>query len=424
MILVLNAGSSSLKFSLYVDDASGAVHRRGQVEELLGAARFVARDGQGAIVAERRWDGGTPGHAPLGHDGAIAFLIDWLRQDGGRELRACGHRVVHGGRDFARPVRIGPEILDKMQALAPLAPLHQPHNLACIRAVERAMPGLPQVACFDTAFHRTQPPEAQHFALPRALTEAGILRYGFHGLSYEYIAEALADAAPALAGGRTVVAHLGNGASLCAMRAGRSVATTMGFTPLDGLMMGTRSGAIDPGVIFHLALRHARKRLVRVQDLDVAGEPAAAVGDETAPDAALDRGLAGHRGLDLDHADIPEPGVVGRLAAQLLQVGDLEVVACLAAEVGADADHEVLLAPRRLGRLGLARLRHPFLVECLQALAHRQLVRLGARTGAEPQRQDQRQGAAQAKGRTKHGRGAARSAGLSCRPAAPPGPGS
>lgn len=258
MILVLNAGSSSLKFSLYVDDASGAVHRRGQVEELLGAARFVARDGQGAIVAERRWDGGTPGHAPLGHDGAIAFLIDWLRQDGGRELRACGHRVVHGGRDFARPVRIGPEILDKMQALAPLAPLHQPHNLACIRAVERAMPGLPQVACFDTAFHRTQPPEAQHFALPRALTEAGILRYGFHGLSYEYIAEALADAAPALAGGRTVVAHLGNGASLCAMRAGRSVATTMGFTPLDGLMMGTRSGAIDPGVIFHLVRQSGR----------------------------------------------------------------------------------------------------------------------------------------------------------------------
>jgi len=249
LFLVLNAGSSSLKFSLYDDGGPPAVVRRGQVEGLFTAPRFAARDGQGAPAGSRDWPAGEK----LGHDGAIAFLIDWLGQaTGGRALVACGHRVVHGGRDFAGPVLINDHLLQKMQDLVPNAPLHQPHNLACIRAIRAAMPGLPQVACFDTAFHRTQAWEAESFALPARFHDAGIQRYGFHGLSYEYIAEALGRVDPALARGRVVVAHLGNGASLCALQAGRSVATTMGFTPLDGLMMGTRCGAIDPGVVFHL----------------------------------------------------------------------------------------------------------------------------------------------------------------------------
>ncbi|MCC6467252.1 MAG: acetate/propionate family kinase [Alphaproteobacteria bacterium] len=252
MLLVLNAGSSSLKFSLYDDAPAGAdpaVRHRGQIEGLLGQARFVVRDGAGAEAARRDWPEGVA----LGHDGAMAFLLDWIRTDvGGAGLKACGHRVVHGGREFTRPVLVDEAVLERLQALVPLAPLHQPHNLSPIRAIRRALPGLPQVACFDTAFHRTQPWEAETFALPAKLTAQGILRYGFHGLSYEYIAEALRGLDPVLGRGRVVVAHLGNGASMCALDDGRSVATTMGFTPIDGLPMGTRSGAIDPGVILYL----------------------------------------------------------------------------------------------------------------------------------------------------------------------------
>jgi acetate kinase len=163
-----------------------------------------------------------------------------------------GHRVVHGGMEFAGPVLVQPAVMASLEALCPLAPLHQPHNLAPIRVAAQLRPELPQVACFDTAFHRAQPNIAQSFALPRALTEAGIRRYGFHGLSYEFIADQLAVLDPALTEQRVIVAHLGNGASLCAMQRGRSVASTMGFTAVDGLMMGTRSGAIDPGVLIHL----------------------------------------------------------------------------------------------------------------------------------------------------------------------------
>jgi acetate kinase len=252
LFLVLNAGSSSLKFSLFADAAAGpdpAVLRRGQIEGLLGRARFAARDTSGTEAARRDWPDGLA----LGHDGAMAFLIDWVRAEmGGGGLTACGHRVVHGGREFTRPVLLDDAVIERLQALAPLAPLHQPHNLSPIRAIRQAMPGLPQVACFDTAFHRTQPWEAETFALPTKFTDQGILRYGFHGLSYEYIAEALRGLDPVLARGRVVVAHLGNGASMCALLGGKSVATTMGFTPMDGLPMGTRSGAIDPGVILHL----------------------------------------------------------------------------------------------------------------------------------------------------------------------------
>ncbi len=200
-------------------------------------------------------DGGSEQSLPAGatHDDALAVVLEQCQTKlGDTRVVAAGHRVVHGGLAFTAPVRIDDGVLAKLDELVPLAPLHQPHNLAAIRAVATHAPGVPQVACFDTAFHRTQPPLAQHFGLPRALTDAGVIRYGFHGLSYEYIASVLPGVDPHAAGGRTVVAHLGNGASLCAMRACQSVATTMGFTPADGLVMGTRCGSLDPGVVLYL----------------------------------------------------------------------------------------------------------------------------------------------------------------------------
>ena len=191
------------------------------------------------------------------YEGAIAAILDWLSADIGHQLSfvGIGHRVVHGGAEFSQPVIVDDRVLAGSEALVPLAPLHQPHHIAAIRACAAAAPGIPQVACFDTAFHRTQPVLAQEFALPRRLTAKGIRRYGFHGLSYEYIVSVLPEVAPECASGKIVVAHLGNGASLCAIDGGRSVATTMGFTPADGLMMGTRIGALDPGVIPYL-LQH------------------------------------------------------------------------------------------------------------------------------------------------------------------------
>ncbi len=246
-ILVVNAGSSSLKFCVYaVDGAALRVTVSGNLEELQSQPRFRAQDAAGRAADARAWD------APLGHDGAIAFLLDWLRQQaGGERLTGVGHRVVHGGTAYAAPARITPAVLADLDKLVPLAPLHQPHNLAGIRAIAARLPDLPQVACFDTAFHRGQPPLAQAYALPRALTAAGVRRYGFHGLSYEYIASVLADHDPRAAAGRTIVLHLGNGASLCALAGGRSIATTMGFTALEGVPMGTRSGSLDPGVLLY-----------------------------------------------------------------------------------------------------------------------------------------------------------------------------
>ena len=305
-LLILNAGSSSLKFSVFRDSDPPELLLRGQLESLLTEPRFVARDEHGSVVDEHAWPAGSA----LGHAGAIEFLFDWgqrgsrTRESSDRslttsatsqgalgELRlvAAGHRVVHGGTKFTQPVRVDDGVLNDLESLVPLAPLHQPHNLAAIRAVANHAPALPQVACFDTSFHRTQPAVAQQFAIPRALTESGIQRYGFHGLSYEYVASRLLDVAswPTLpasattgdgvarpealrrawetttpfvdsgrATQRVIVAHLGNGASLCALRDGVSVATTMGFTPLDGLPMGTRCGAIDPGVLLYLMNHH------------------------------------------------------------------------------------------------------------------------------------------------------------------------
>ncbi|MBS0203299.1 MAG: acetate/propionate family kinase [Planctomycetes bacterium] len=253
-LLILNAGSSSLKFSVFRDSDPPELLLRGQLESLLTEPRFVARDADGRIVDEHTWPAGST----LGHQEAIEFLFAWgqLGKLGELHLMAAGHRVVHGGIKLTQPVRVNDEVLADLELLVPLARLHQPHNLAAIRAVASHAPSLPQVACFDTSFHRTQPVVAQQFALPRELTGAGIQRYGFHGLSYEYIASCLPQVDFPAATGRTIVLHLGNGASLCAMKGGVSVATTMGFTPLDGLPMGTRCGTIDPGVLIYLMDRH------------------------------------------------------------------------------------------------------------------------------------------------------------------------
>ncbi|MCO4860799.1 acetate/propionate family kinase [Cupriavidus sp. WGlv3] len=250
IILVLNAGSSSLKYCAYdVHDNALRLVLRGSIEGLYTAPAFRAADAAGAEVEARQWGAGTQ----LGHEGAIAYLADFLRGHGeGHTLAAVGHRVVHGGVRFTQPARVTDALLAELDTLCPLAPLHQPHNLKAIRILAERRPALPQVACFDTAFHRAQPEVAQAFALPVEITGRGVRRYGFHGLSYEYIASVLPRIDAAAAAGRTVVAHLGNGSSMCALVAGRSVASTMGFTAVDGLPMGTRCGSLDPGVILYL----------------------------------------------------------------------------------------------------------------------------------------------------------------------------
>jgi acetate kinase len=248
--IVLNAGSSSLKFSVYrrSDGASWKVEVRGQIDGIGTSPRFSATHGGGARVADERLPSGIDGR------GAFDALATWLRSRYGGSARVLGvgHRVVHGGAKYASPTIVTPEVLEDLRALVPLAPLHQPYNLAAIDAVSERLPGVPQVACFDTSFHRGQPAVAEVVPLPRELCRGGVQRYGFHGLSYEYIASVLPTVAPEVARARVIVAHLGSGASLCAMRDGKSVDSTLGFTALDGLCMGTRPGSIDPGVILYL----------------------------------------------------------------------------------------------------------------------------------------------------------------------------
>jgi acetate kinase len=247
-IAVLNAGSSSIKFALYEAGRDGARLFHGQVENIGLAAHLAATDAKGAAVAERRWEKGE-----LDHQGATNEILKLGRELlAGRPVLAFGHRVVHGGTEYAAPVRVDASVMAALEKLVPLAPLHQPHNLAPIAFIASVAPGIPQIACFDTAFHRSQPALAQEFALPRDLTAAGVRRYGFHGLSYDFIVSRLEEIDPALAKSRLIIAHLGNGASLCAVAQGRSVASTMGFTAVDGLMMGTRTGALDPGVLLYL----------------------------------------------------------------------------------------------------------------------------------------------------------------------------
>ncbi|MBA1156815.1 acetate/propionate family kinase [Microvirga mediterraneensis] len=251
VLIVLNAGSSSLKFQVYdtPDGADPRVAFKGLFEGLGASARFVVKDARGQLLDEMTWSSGDR----LGHEEALMHLVSWLRQhQEGRRLAAIGHRVVHGGGSFSGPVLVDDAVIETLETLVPLAPLHQPHNLEPIRIVRRRLPGLPQVASFDTAFHQTQSEIARTFALPREMSERGVRRYGFHGLSYDYISSVLKDYDPRLAEGRVIVAHLGNGASLCALHKGASIATTMGFSALEGLPMGTRCGALDPGVVFFM----------------------------------------------------------------------------------------------------------------------------------------------------------------------------
>jgi acetate kinase len=252
-IAVVNAGSSSLKFCIYVDRGEElAPALRGQVESINSAPRFKASDAGGRAF-EKSW----PEATALGHAGALDHVVGFVRAElPGEPLRAVGHRVVHGGLHYSAPARVDSVVLARLETFVPLAPLHQPNNLAPIRSLLERAPHVPQVACFDTAFHRGIPEVAQMFALPRALHDEGVRRFGFHGLSYEYIASRLPALDARAAAGRTIVLHLGNGASMCAMQGGRSVASTMGFTAVDGLPMGTRCGCIDPGVILYLMDQH------------------------------------------------------------------------------------------------------------------------------------------------------------------------
>jgi len=249
-ILVVNAGSSSIKCALFACTDAG-------LERVYQAS--ITGIGTHTQFSVKAINGEKLHSQDLGdanHDVAFRALLDWSEQrDDGYQLRGIGHRVVHGSTHFVEPVLVNPQILSELEALIPLAPLHQPHNLKPIHTLHDHKPDLPQVACFDTAFHASQPAVAQQFAIPRQYTEEGVRRYGFHGQSYAYIAQRLPELAAQQSEtvpDKTIVAHLGNGASLAALKAGKSIATTMGFTALDGLMMGTRCGAIDPGVLLHL----------------------------------------------------------------------------------------------------------------------------------------------------------------------------
>lgn len=245
-VLILNSGSSSIKFRLFIVEGVGLQRQlKGQIEGLGSAAHFMAQVGQESFTQD----------LPSGsdHEQALQFLLQWLQHYLDENLQLLvGHRVVHGGQDFTQPVLVNKTILEQLGRLKPLAPLHQPHNLAAIEALQKLHPDLPQVACFDTAFHAGHAKEIEEFAIPRELTAEGVRRYGFHGLSYEFIAQELPRVAPELAGKKVIVAHLGNGASLCAMENQRSMDSSMGFSALDGLVMGTRSGSIDAGVLLYL----------------------------------------------------------------------------------------------------------------------------------------------------------------------------
>ena len=262
-IIVVNAGSSSIKFSVFetLGDRSPRAGLHGQVEGIGAKPRLEVADASGRKLVDCTIE-------CRDHEGAISAIHRWLSAHIGGEkaVDGFGHRIVHGGLTYSAPVLIDGKVIAELESLVPLAPLHEPHHIAAIRAVEAIAPGIPQVACFDTAFHTSQPSIAQEFALPRELTAKGIRRYGFHGLSYEFIMSVLPGVAPACAAGKVIVAHLGNGASMCAIREGRSLANTMGFTAVDGLPMGTRTGALDPGVILYL-LQHERMDANAIQHL-------------------------------------------------------------------------------------------------------------------------------------------------------------
>ena len=251
-IAVVNAGSSSVKFAFYDSEGDQPLLLKGQVEQIGVAPSLSASNPEGEEVASLSWPAEGFGHAQ-----AMGAILEVAREQlAGSTVKGVGHRVVHGGTHFTGPVEVTAEIIAELEKLSPLAPLHQPHNLGPIKAIAQNRPDVRQVACFDTAFHQSQPHLAQAYALPRELSDSGIRRYGFHGLSYEYVSGRLAEIAPEHGDKRIVIAHLGNGASLCAIQEGRSVATTMGFTAVEGLVMGTRCGSIDPGVLIYLMDEH------------------------------------------------------------------------------------------------------------------------------------------------------------------------
>ena len=249
-ILVVNAGSSSVKFQIFSVEGEGKLRRliKGQMDGIGSRPRLRASGADSDPLADRAY----PIEAVPDVPAAMAIAGGWLRDELRISPMAVGHRVVHGGPDYDRPVLIDHGVVARLERFVSLAPLHQPHNLAPIRSLLANFPGLPQVACFDTAFHRTHDAVADYYAIPYQLHAEGVRRYGFHGLSYEYVAKTLPQVAPEIAKGRVIVAHLGSGASMCALKGGRSIESTMGFTALDGLPMGTRPGQIDPGVVLYL----------------------------------------------------------------------------------------------------------------------------------------------------------------------------
>jgi len=345
-ILVINAGSSSVKFQVFAVEGGGQLGRRikGQIDGIGSRPRLRAANATGEKLADQVFPVENVGDVPA----ALQVAGNWLRDERRITPFAVGHRVVHGGPDYDRPVLIDHSVVTRLERYAALAPLHQPHNLAPIRALLN-FPDLPQVACFDTAFHRTHDNLADYYAIPLRLHEEGVRRYGFHGLSYEYIAQTLPKIAPEIADGRVIVAHLGSGASMCALHRGRSVESTMGFTALDGLPMGTRPGQIDPGVILYL--------------IAVKGMTAAEVQDLLYRDC----GLKGLSGISNDMRELQgssDPNAkfavdyfvyraalnVGMLAAAL---GGLDALV-FTAGIGENSEHIRSRIAERLGWLGIA----------------------------------------------------------------------
>ena len=265
LILTLNAGSSSIKFGVYsAEDGKPVLVAKGQVEGIATQPHFVAKAAAGNLLSEAYWE---PVRSGSGHAIAFRKIWSWLGDSfGSDEIMAVGHRIAHGGAKYPEPVLIDDAVAQELTRLVPLVPLHQPHNLAAVNAVQKSHPGLPQVACFDTAFHCNRPTVSDCFALPYELYEKGIRRYGFHGLSYEFVAQRLCEVAPDIADGRVVIAHLGSGCSMCAVQHGRSVETTMSFSALDGVPMGTRCGTLDPGVLLYL-MQSEKMGAEELQDL-------------------------------------------------------------------------------------------------------------------------------------------------------------
>ncbi|HVH28334.1 MAG TPA: acetate/propionate family kinase [Vicinamibacterales bacterium] len=315
VVLVLNAGSSSLKFCVYSpgDRVAWQLEVRGQIEGLGTSPRFSARNGAGGTLDDQTLAGSVRDART-----ALEFLTAWLRSRFQRaRVLGVGHRVVHGGARHAAPIVVTPQVVEDLRTLIPLAPLHQPHNLAAIDAVAERLPDVPQVACFDTSFHRGHRAVADVVPLPAAIRNAGVQRYGFHGLSYEYVASVLPQVAPEIATGRVIVAHLGSGASLCALENGRSVDSSFGFTALDGLCMGTRPGSLDPGVVLFL-----------FQELGMSAKDVEAV-------LYKKSGLLGLSGISNDMRDLlssPEPGA--QLAIDYFVYRAAKEIGALAAVLG------------------------------------------------------------------------------------------